>query len=98
MLKYIELKDPSYRGRAWIARVRVSKSGRTIYFDGKALARGGGILGNHADIETGEEYWVSGVKKTGLDRHWAGGGVVLIEASAVDEDLVHTGAAELDRT
>ena len=59
---------------------------------------GGGSLGNHADIETGEEYWVSGVKKTGLDRHWAGGGVVLIEASAVDEYLAHTGAAELDRT
>ena len=30
-------------------------------------------------METGESYWVSGVKKDGQDRHWAGSGKVLIE-------------------
>jgi hypothetical protein len=38
MLKYIERKS-GYRhnGPAWIRRVRSSRSGRTIYFNGRAL-------------------------------------------------------------
>jgi hypothetical protein len=99
MLKYIELKTGHTDNcPAWIARVKVSKSGRTIYFNGKALKRaaGGGISGNHFDIQTGQEYWVSGVKKRGLDRHWAGSGIVSIEAAAVSEYLRLTGAAKLD--
>jgi hypothetical protein len=101
VLKYIELKsNQSDRGPAWIARVKLSKSGRTVYFNGKALKRasGGGVAGNHFDIQTGEEYWVSGVKKDGMDRHWAGGGIVAIEASAVPEYLAEIGAEALDAT
>jgi hypothetical protein len=99
MLKYIELKsNQAGRGPAWIARVKVSKSGRTVYFNGRALKRavGGGVSGNHFDMATGEEYWVSGVKRNGLDRHWAGSGIVWIEVSAVTEYLRTTGAVELD--
>jgi len=36
------------------------------------------------------------VKKNGLDRHWAGSGIVSIEAAAVSEYLQLTGAEELD--
>ena len=100
MLKYIELKSGhGDSGPAWIARVRLSKSGRTIYFNGKALKRSGGqgISGNHYDLATGDEYWVSGVKKDGTDRHWAGSGSIMIEASAVSEYLEFTGHSELDR-
>ena len=100
VLKYIELKTgQSHRGPAWVARVKLSKSRLTVYFGDKALARlsGGGISGNHCDIMTREEYWVSGVKKNGLDRHWAGGGKVFIESSAVAEYLKTTGASTLDR-
>jgi len=99
VLRYIELKTGySDNGPAWIARVKVSKSGRTVYFNGKALKRatGGGVSGNHFDIETRDEYWVSGVKKDGRDRHWAGSGLVSIESSAVTEYLQTIGAAELD--
>jgi len=56
MLKYIERKtDLGDNGPAWIAWVKVSKSGRTIYFNGKALKRiaGGGVAGNHFDLESG---------------------------------------------
>jgi len=101
MLRYIELKSGhADNGPAWVARVKVSRSGRTVYFNGKALKRaiGGGISGNHYDIQTGEEYWVSGIKKNGLDRHWAGSGVVAIEASAVEEYLQLVRVAELDRS
>jgi hypothetical protein len=101
MLKYIELKtNQEDKGPAWIARVKLSRSRTTVYFNGKALrrARRGSVEGNHFDVETGEEYWVSGVKKDGTDRHWAGSGKVAIEASAVREYLEITGAAALDES
>ena len=90
MLRYIELKTGhSDNGPAWIARVTVSKTGRTVYFNGKALKRSSraGASANHYDLETGEEYWVSGIKKNGRDRHWAGSGKIHIETSAVGEYL-----------
>ena len=49
MLKYIELKAGHSDNRpAWIARVKLSKTGRTVYFGAKALRRatGRGISGN----------------------------------------------------
>ena len=100
MLKYIELKSGyNHDGPAWIARVKVSQSGRTVYFDGRALKRSGrGARGNFVDLETGESFWVSGVKRDGTDRHWAGSGKVLVEAAAIDEYLALTGALELDRS
>lgn len=99
MLRYVELKSgQNNKGPAWIAHVKVSRSGNTVYFNGKALKRGGGISGNHVDLETGEEYWVSGVKKDGTDRHWAGSGKIFIEESAVSEYLELVGKSELDRS
>ena len=93
VLRYIELKSGySDNGPAWIAYVMESKTGRTLYFDGRGLMklkgqRRGESGGNYIDMETGESFWVSGVKKDGKDRHWAGSGKVLIEASAVAEYL-----------
>jgi hypothetical protein len=52
--------------------------------------------GNYVDMETGESFWVSGVKKNGEDRHWAGSGKVLIEAAAVADYLQTIGAKSLN--
>ncbi len=52
--------------------------------------------GNYIDMETGESFWVSGVKKNGGDRHWAGSGKVLVEAAAVGEYLETIQAKTLD--
>jgi hypothetical protein len=52
--------------------------------------------GNYVDMETGESFWVSGVKKNGEDRHWAGSG--LVEASALPDYLKAVGAKTLDRS
>jgi hypothetical protein len=52
--------------------------------------------GNYIDMETGESFWVSGVKKNGEDRHWAGSGKVLVEAAAVSEYLATIKAKSLD--
>jgi hypothetical protein len=98
LLRYIELKTGfNDNGPAWIGRVRVSRSGQTIYFNGKAFKRrGGGASGNYFDVETGDIYWVSAVKKSGQDRHRAGSGQIMIEAAAVDVYLRETGADKLD--
>lgn len=99
MLKYIELKTGfNDNGPAWIARVKLSKSGRTVYFNGRALKQGSICAGNFIDLETGESFWVSGVKRDGTDRHWAGSGKILLEAAALDEYLALVGRTELDKS
>lgn len=93
VLRYIELKSGySDNGPAWIAYVETSKTGRTVYFNGRGLMklkgqRRGESGGNYIDMESGESYWVSGVKMNGEDRHWAGSGKVMVEAAAVPEYL-----------
>ncbi len=54
------------------------------------------MSGNYVDIETGETYWISGVKKNGADRHWAGSGPILVEQEAVAEYSLIRGMNELD--
>ena len=91
---YVELKSGfADNGPAWIARVSFSKTAKTVYFHGKALQRsaGRGVAGNYFDVETGEEYWVSGIKADNSNRHWAGSGAVEIEPDARDEYLAIVG-------
>ena len=103
-LRYIELKSGhSDNGPAWIGYVSTSKTARTVYFDGRGLMklkgqRRGESGGNYIDMETGESFWVSGVKKNGQDRHWAGSGKVLVEAAAVSEYLQTIGVETLDKS
>jgi hypothetical protein len=93
-MMYVELKSGyGDNGPAWIGRVRFSKTGRTAYFHGKTLERTIGIRGNFVDAETGEEYWVSGVKRDGTDRHWAGSGPVAIDADVRAEYMAHVNPA-----
>jgi len=102
LLRFIELKTGhSDDGPAWIGYVKESKSGRTLYFNGRGLMklkgqRRGDSGGNYVDMETGESFWVSGVKKNGQDRHWAGSGKVLVEAAAVSDYLNTINAKTLD--
>ncbi|TNE54321.1 MAG: hypothetical protein EP338_07865 [Bacteroidetes bacterium] len=99
-LKYIELKtgfgdnDP-----AWIGMAEFSKSGRTVYFNGKALKNSNakGIAGNYYDIENGDENWVSGIKENGTDRHWTGGGKIMIDRNIVDLYLSLVDFSSLDK-
>lgn len=47
-----------------------SKTGRTLYHGGKSFQslKGRGFKSNYYDVETGEEYWISGPRKDGEDR------------------------------
>jgi hypothetical protein len=104
LLRYVELKSGhSDNGPAWIGYVTPSNTGRTLYFNGRGLMklkgqRRGASGGNYIDIETGESFWVSGVKKNGQDRHWAGSGKVLVEAMALQDYLTAIGSKTLDRS
>lgn len=100
-LKYIELKSGfSDNGPAWIGMVEFSKSGRTVYFNGKALKNLNALGregGNHYDIENDDEYWISGIKKDGTDRHWAGGGTISIDKNILDLYLSKVNFNSLDK-
>ncbi len=74
-------------GPARIGRVSFSATGKTIHFDGKSFrsCKGQGIGANYFDVDSGEEYWISGPKKNGEDRHWAGSGTVHIDEDVADE-------------
>jgi hypothetical protein len=93
-IRYIEQKTGySDRGPAWIGKVEFSKSGQTIYFNGKAFKKmtGTGFAysdsANYYDLEERQGYWISGVKKNGQDRQWAGGRKIMIDKKIVEKYL-----------
>lgn len=67
---YIESKSSDgIVGPAKIGRVKYSKSGKSIHYNGKTFQTlsGAGFKANYFDTETGEEYWISGCRKDGRD-------------------------------
>ena len=100
-IKYLEIKSGfSNNGNACIGLVSFSKSGKTIYFDGKAFQslNGTGISGNYFELESGNEYWISGVKKNMSDRHQFGGGIIFVEKRILSDYLQIIGKTELSKT
>jgi hypothetical protein len=83
-IMYIEYKGDGLAGAARIGRVTFSKTGRTIYYQGRSYQslKGAGFKSNYYDVETGEHYWISGPKRDGGDALY--GGSTLIE---IDEDV-----------
>jgi hypothetical protein len=67
---YIECKGDGLHGSARIGRVTFSRTGATLYYGGKSFGRlgGRGFKANYSDIETGEQYWISGPRRDGTDR------------------------------
>ena len=93
---YIELKSGySDDGPAWIGYVKTSKTGKTIYFNDHAFQKAIGGGSNYIDIENGDGYWISGLKKGESNRHWAGHGKITIDRRAVEEYLALIGEKEL---
>ncbi len=96
-IRYIELKTGySDNGPAWIGKVAFSNSGRTMFFMDKAFQKKRGYPGSFFDVETGETYWITGIKKRGTNRHWAGGGIIQLDRTLIDEYLTQTGQKEID--
>ena len=98
-LMYIELKTGySDDGPAWIGYVKTSKTKKTIYFNDHAFQKYNGVGSNYCDVENGDLYWISGVKKKETNRHWAGSGKIMIDCRAVDEILSIIGEDSLPLT
>jgi hypothetical protein len=68
-IMYIEYKGEGIVGPARIGRVIFSKSGQSLYYHGRRFQtqKGNGFKSNYVEVETGEEYWISGCKKDGSD-------------------------------
>lgn len=86
-IMYIEDKsgEDSLSGVARIGRVSFSKTGKSIYYQGKTFEKFKGFKANYFDIETGDEYWISGCKKNGSDRLYGERLPILIDEDAKEE-------------
>jgi hypothetical protein len=69
-IMYIESKAGSLNGPARIGRVTFSKSGRSLTYGERTFKskNGSGFKANYFDVETGDDYWISGPRKDGRDR------------------------------
>jgi hypothetical protein len=67
--------------------VTYSKTGATIYYRGKEFRslKGAGFKANFHDVETGEEYWISGPRKDGDDALYATNIRTEIDSDVSDE-------------
>jgi len=80
---YIECKALSLNGEAKIGRMTFSKSGQSLTYRGRTFQRKQGYKINHYEIETGDEFWISGLRKDGRDRLYPESGAPV----EVDEDV-----------
>ena len=91
---YVEHKPAGHneRGEAWIGWVTFSKTGRTVYTRGLRLQRARDCgCGNHYDLDTSENYWVTGVKKNGEHRLYGNAPVEVEEDARAEYERI-TGA------
>lgn len=81
-IMYFENKSAGLSGPARIGRVRFSKTGRTLYYRGLVFQslKGSGFKANYFETASGDLYGISGCKRDGFDRLYAG----VIE---IDEDV-----------
>ncbi|WP_298511298.1 hypothetical protein [uncultured Kordia sp.] len=88
-IMYIEDKSTDIEGSARIGRVYFSKSGKTLYYRGRKFRslKGSGFKANYFDVDSGDEFWISGPRKDRNDRLYGGQLGVVIDAD-VKEDYV----------
>lgn len=84
---YIESKASGLVGPARIGRVTFSRTGATLFYDGKSFQslNGNGFKSNYFDVETGEEYWISGPRKDGQDSLYPTNILPEVDADIYDE-------------
>ena len=82
-IMYIECKAGELMGAARIGRVTFSKTGRTLYYRGERFQslKGAGFKSNYFNVDTGEDYWISGPKRNGQDALYGG------NTAEIDDDV-----------
>src|SRR5271166_2818437 len=63
-------KSNGLHGTARIGRVTFSRTGATLHYGGRSFQslKGSGFKANYFDVESGEQFWISGPRKDGTDR------------------------------
>lgn len=86
-IMYIEDKSGGLTGPARIGRVTFSKTGKTIYYQGRSFRslKGRGIKANYYEVGTGASFWISGPRKDGADALYATHQVPVIDADVAEE-------------
>jgi hypothetical protein len=84
-IMYIESKAEGLNGPARIGRVTFNRTGRTLYYRGQSFQslKGSGFKANYRETETGEQYWISGPRRDGVDRLY-GKSALVVE---IDDDV-----------
>ena len=88
-IMYMEEKSGGLEGSARIGRVYYSKTGKTLYYRGQKFRslKGSGFKANYFDVETLDEYWISGPKNDRNDRLYGGNRDVKIDNDVREEYL-----------
>ena len=86
-IMYIEDKSEGLEGPARIGRVYFSKSGRTLYYRGMRFRslKGQGVKANYYDVETGNEFWISGPRKDRNDGLHGGSNRAIVDDDVAAE-------------
>ena len=84
-IMYIESKAEGLNGPARIGRVTFNRTGRTLSYKGRSFQslKGRGFKANYRETGTGEEYWISGPRRDGLDRLYGKSALVV----KIDDDV-----------
>jgi hypothetical protein len=78
-IMYIESKSGGLEGDARIGRVYFSKTGRTMYYRGLTFRKSQGFKSNCVEVESGNEYWISGPRRDRDDRLYGGSRGVTVD-------------------
>ena len=86
-IMYIECKAGGLTGPARIGRVTFSQTGRTLYYRGQKFQslKGLGFKSNYYDVETGNDYWISGPKRNSIKSIAAGNSPIEIDDDVREE-------------
>lgn len=86
-IMYIECKAGNLTGPARIGRVTYSKTGATLHYRGQEFRslKGAGFKANYYDVNTGDEYWISGPRRDGRDALYVTNVATEIDADVSDE-------------
>ncbi len=92
-IMYVEDKSEGLDGPARIGRVYLSKTGKTLYYRGQRFKslKGSGFKANYFEVETGDEFWISGPRKDKNDRLYGGNKGVIVDEDVRQEYLATVG-------
>jgi hypothetical protein len=87
-LSTVRIESRGSKRSARIGRVTFNRTGRTLSYKGQSFQslKGQGFKANYRETETGEQYWISGPRRDGLDRLYGKSALVVeIDADVREE-------------